>query len=185
VGKPKVTSLLGESEQRFALLAARNILPTHPLASTASFIIFLATFFTITPGRLPDLILERCYSGFCRQFRPVLAWLPDRSLVEPAGRAAKAAMVLAGVAGAPRCGPVSYSPNLLSHAGQPIAPTLLERNCRKLISFCCASSTSYSWSQSVAFAGLGDAVAKRNIRAEIDALDRLLDVSVFRARARR
>jgi predicted KAP-like P-loop ATPase len=42
--------------------------------------------------------------------------------------------------------------------------------------------TSYSWSQSLGFAGLGDTVAKRNIRAEIDALDRLSDVSIFRAR---
>jgi predicted KAP-like P-loop ATPase len=42
--------------------------------------------------------------------------------------------------------------------------------------------TSYSWSQSVGFAGLGDTVAKRNARAEIGALDSLLDVSFFRAR---
>jgi hypothetical protein len=36
VGKPKLISLLGESEQRLALLAARNRLPTYPLACGAS-----------------------------------------------------------------------------------------------------------------------------------------------------
>jgi hypothetical protein len=42
--------------------------------------------------------------------------------------------------------------------------------------------TSYSWSHSLGVAGLGDTVAKRNIRAEIDALDKVLDASSFRAR---
>jgi predicted KAP-like P-loop ATPase len=42
--------------------------------------------------------------------------------------------------------------------------------------------TTYSWSQSLGFAGLGDTVAKRNIRAGVDSLDRVLDLAAFRAR---
>ena len=42
--------------------------------------------------------------------------------------------------------------------------------------------TSYSWSQSMGMTGLGDAVAKRDTRANVDALDAILDKARFRAR---
>ncbi len=42
--------------------------------------------------------------------------------------------------------------------------------------------TSYSWSQGLGMAGLGDSIAKRNTRASVDRLDELLDKSTLRAR---
>ena len=42
--------------------------------------------------------------------------------------------------------------------------------------------TSYSWSQSLGMAGLGDAVAKRNTQANVDHLDKILDKPTLRAR---
>lgn len=42
--------------------------------------------------------------------------------------------------------------------------------------------TSYSWSQGMGFAGLGDRVAKRNTRAGVDTVDRVLDRVAFRKR---
>jgi predicted KAP-like P-loop ATPase len=42
--------------------------------------------------------------------------------------------------------------------------------------------TSYTWSQGLGMAGLGDIVAKRNTRAGVDHLDKILDVAVLRAR---
>lgn len=42
--------------------------------------------------------------------------------------------------------------------------------------------TTYSWSQGLGMAGLGDTVAKRNTRAGIDSLDKVLDLAVFRSR---
>jgi len=42
--------------------------------------------------------------------------------------------------------------------------------------------TGYSWSQGMGFAGLGDTVAKRNTRASVDALDRIMDRAAFRKR---
>jgi hypothetical protein len=42
--------------------------------------------------------------------------------------------------------------------------------------------TSYSWSQSLGIDGLGDAVAKRNTRANVDSLDQILDRAKLRAR---
>jgi predicted KAP-like P-loop ATPase len=42
--------------------------------------------------------------------------------------------------------------------------------------------TSYSWSQSLGMAGLGDRVAKRNTRANVDQLDSILDKPALRAR---
>lgn len=42
--------------------------------------------------------------------------------------------------------------------------------------------TSYSWSQSMGMAGLGDAVATRNIQANVDSLDQILDKATLRAR---
>jgi hypothetical protein len=42
--------------------------------------------------------------------------------------------------------------------------------------------TSYSWSHSLGFAGLGDRVSKRNERVEIDTIEMLFDVPAFRAR---
>ncbi len=42
--------------------------------------------------------------------------------------------------------------------------------------------TSHSWSQSMGFSGLGDRVAKRNIRANVDGLDAILDKERFRQR---
>jgi predicted KAP-like P-loop ATPase len=42
--------------------------------------------------------------------------------------------------------------------------------------------TSYSWSQGLGMAGLGDTVAKRNIRANVDALESILDIAKLRAR---
>jgi predicted KAP-like P-loop ATPase len=42
--------------------------------------------------------------------------------------------------------------------------------------------TSYSWSQGLGMAGLGDTVAKRNTRADVDPLDKILDKPTFRGR---
>jgi predicted KAP-like P-loop ATPase len=42
--------------------------------------------------------------------------------------------------------------------------------------------TSYGWSQGLGFAGLGDLVAKRTTRAQVGALDKILDVPAFRRR---
>jgi predicted KAP-like P-loop ATPase len=42
--------------------------------------------------------------------------------------------------------------------------------------------TSYSWSQGLGMASLGDRVAKRNTRAGIDSIDQILDKSAFRTR---
>lgn len=42
--------------------------------------------------------------------------------------------------------------------------------------------TSYSWSQGMGFAGLGDRVAKRNTRASVDSLDLIMDKAEFRKR---
>jgi predicted KAP-like P-loop ATPase len=42
--------------------------------------------------------------------------------------------------------------------------------------------TSYSWSQGLGMAGLGDTVAKRNTSANVDALDKILDKPTLRAR---
>ncbi|PZA09204.1 NTPase [Rhodopseudomonas palustris] len=42
--------------------------------------------------------------------------------------------------------------------------------------------TSYSWSQGLGMAGLGDRVAKRTTRAGIDSIDKILDKDAFRAR---
>ncbi len=42
--------------------------------------------------------------------------------------------------------------------------------------------TSYSWSQGLGIAGLGDRVAKRNTRANVDLLDQIIDKPEFRAR---
>jgi predicted KAP-like P-loop ATPase len=42
--------------------------------------------------------------------------------------------------------------------------------------------TSYSWSQGLGMAGLGDTVAKRNTRANVDPLDKILDKPALRAR---
>ncbi len=42
--------------------------------------------------------------------------------------------------------------------------------------------TSYSWSQGLGMAGLGDAVAKRNTRANVGSLDHILDRDVLHAR---
>jgi predicted KAP-like P-loop ATPase len=42
--------------------------------------------------------------------------------------------------------------------------------------------TSHSWSQGLGMAGLGDTVAKRNTRANVDSLDKILDKSMFRDR---
>jgi predicted KAP-like P-loop ATPase len=42
--------------------------------------------------------------------------------------------------------------------------------------------TSYSWSRSLGMAGLGDSVAKRNTRANVDTLDAIIDTAQLRAR---
>ena len=42
--------------------------------------------------------------------------------------------------------------------------------------------TSYSWSRSLGMTGLGDTVAKRNTRANVDPLDKILDKPTLRAR---
>jgi predicted KAP-like P-loop ATPase len=42
--------------------------------------------------------------------------------------------------------------------------------------------TSYSWSQGLGMAGLGDTVAKRNTRANVDGLDGIIDKAQLRAR---
>ncbi|YBW39060.1 NTPase [Nitrobacter sp. TKz-YC01] len=42
--------------------------------------------------------------------------------------------------------------------------------------------TSHSWSQGLGMAGLGDRVAKRNTRAGVDSIDKILDKAAFRAR---
>jgi hypothetical protein len=42
--------------------------------------------------------------------------------------------------------------------------------------------TTFSWSQSVGMFGLGDAVAKRNTRANVEQLDKILDLPAFRSR---
>jgi hypothetical protein len=42
--------------------------------------------------------------------------------------------------------------------------------------------TSHSWSHSLGMAGLGDRVAKRNIRANVDSLDKILDKTTLRSR---
>jgi predicted KAP-like P-loop ATPase len=42
--------------------------------------------------------------------------------------------------------------------------------------------TAYSWSHSLGMAGLGDTVAKRNTRAGVESLDKVLDLLAFRAR---
>jgi predicted KAP-like P-loop ATPase len=42
--------------------------------------------------------------------------------------------------------------------------------------------TSYSWSQGMGFAGLGDRVSKRNTRASVDSLDLIMDSAEFRRR---
>ena len=42
--------------------------------------------------------------------------------------------------------------------------------------------TRYSWSQGVGMAGLGDTVAKRNTRAGVEYLDKVLDLAVLRSR---
>jgi hypothetical protein len=42
--------------------------------------------------------------------------------------------------------------------------------------------SSYSWSQSLGFAGLGDTVAKRKTRANVERLDKILDVPTLRVR---
>lgn len=42
--------------------------------------------------------------------------------------------------------------------------------------------TSYSWSQSMGFSGMGDVVAKRHIRANVSSLDEVMDKKLFRER---
>lgn len=42
--------------------------------------------------------------------------------------------------------------------------------------------TTYSWSQGLGMAGLGDTVAKRHTRAGVDSLDKVLDLAAFRSR---
>jgi hypothetical protein len=42
--------------------------------------------------------------------------------------------------------------------------------------------TRYSWSQGLGMAGLGDTVAKRNTRAGVESLDRVLDLGALRSR---
>ena len=42
--------------------------------------------------------------------------------------------------------------------------------------------TSYSWSQGIGFAGLGDRVARRNTRASVDSLGSIMDKGRLRAR---
>jgi hypothetical protein len=42
--------------------------------------------------------------------------------------------------------------------------------------------TSHNWSQGMGFGGLGDRVAKRNIRASVDSLDQIMDSAGFRRR---
>jgi predicted KAP-like P-loop ATPase len=46
-----------------------------------------------------------------------------------------------------------------------------------------AAFTSHSWSQGLGTAGLGDTVAKRNTRVNVDSLDKILDKARLRARA--
>jgi predicted KAP-like P-loop ATPase len=47
-----------------------------------------------------------------------------------------------------------------------------------------AAFTSYSWTQGMGFAGLGDLVAKRSDRAQVSGLDSIIDKNRFRTRAR-
>ena len=42
--------------------------------------------------------------------------------------------------------------------------------------------TTYSWSQSLGMAGLGDVVAKRNTRAGVAFLNKVLDIAALRSR---
>jgi hypothetical protein len=42
--------------------------------------------------------------------------------------------------------------------------------------------TTYSWSQGIGMAGVGDIVAKRNTRAGVGSLDKVLDVAALRSR---
>jgi predicted KAP-like P-loop ATPase len=52
----------------------------------------------------------------------------------------------------------------------------------EMIAIFAKAFTSYSWSQSMGFAGLGDTVAQRHVRANIGHLDKIIDVPTLRAR---
>lgn len=50
------------------------------------------------------------------------------------------------------------------------------------VKYLASAFTSYSWSQGVGGLGLGDIVAKRSTRAQIQNIDKLMDVAIFRQR---
>lgn len=60
--------------------------------------------------------------------------------------------------------------------------TATQMNDDAMIATFARAFTSYSWSQSLGMTGLGDTVAKRNTRANVDALDKILDKDVLRVR---
>lgn len=60
--------------------------------------------------------------------------------------------------------------------------TAAQMNDDAMIATFARAFTSYSWSQGLGMAGLGDTVAKRNTRANVDVLDKILDKHVLRAR---